>query len=131
MAMTISVVTGYDDDAETINETLPAVYAVCDDCEGHGYVLNESMRHYCYGAAEFHDAFNDEDDRAAYFQRGGKYDVVCPTCKGRTSVLTIDRHQCTSGLTKEILERYDAFQDELDRQHREDAQTYRMESGIW
>lgn len=131
MALRIEVIVGLDDECENILETLPAVFAVCDDCEGHGYVLNESMRHHCYTAEEFNDAFDDEDDRDAYFSRGGKYDVQCPACRGQRVVLTVDHAACTEGVNADILARHDVFMDDLDEQRREDAQTYRMECGMY
>jgi hypothetical protein len=77
-----------DEEADTVSGCLeevvqiPAKHEVCSDCEGHGTVLNESMRHHAYSAEEFMREF-DDDERAEYFKRGGIYDVVCPTCGGK------------------------------------------------
>lgn len=131
MGQTIEVAVGYDDNGESIMETLPAKFIVCPECEGHGYVLNESMRHYCYGAAEFHDAFDDEDDRAEYFKRGGKYDVQCPHCKGKNVVLDIDAAACVTNEQKDIVKAHSIWQHELWKGDMEDRMTMRGESGIW
>ena len=66
--------------------TLPARKAVCSDCEGCGTVMNPSMRGHAYTEEEFRDF--SEDEREAYFTRGGMYDVTCPTCKGANVVDT-------------------------------------------
>jgi RecJ-like exonuclease len=130
-AMTVEVATGYDDNDDIVLETLPAVYVVCHDCEGHGAVLNASMRYHAYSAEEFDDSFDDEDDRDAYFQRGGKYDVVCPTCKGARVILSVDEGRCGDGENKAIWDRHCEFEGERSEQRRIDAQVYRMECGIW
>ncbi len=67
----------------------PSKKEVCDDCEGYGKVLNASMRNHAYSAEEFAESF-DEEDAHEYFRRGGKYDVVCPTCKGKNVVDVVD-----------------------------------------
>lgn len=63
---------------------LPSKKVVCHDCGGHGTVLNPSMREHAYTAEEFAD-FSDEE-RHAYFNRGGMFDVTCPTCHGKNVV---------------------------------------------
>ena len=70
-----------NDNGDEVVVDLPGKYEVCSDCDGHGTVLNESMRFHAYTEEEFSD-FSD-DDREQYFKRGGIYDVVCPTCKGK------------------------------------------------
>lgn len=92
---------------------LPMHRIVCTDCEGEGYVLNESMRYHAYSREEFEEAFEDERDQLdydchndnegpcedsckcpapqlEYFKRGGIYDVVCPTCKGKNVIDVVD-----------------------------------------
>lgn len=130
--MEIKVEIGYNDDDEMIVETLPAKFEVCHECEGHGYVLNPSMRGHCYSAEEFHDAFEDEDDRAEYFKRGGRYDVVCPCCNGKNVVKVIDEEACNAKPElKAIMQAYHTRCDELFRERQEDARIYRMECGMW
>jgi len=130
--MEIEVEIGYNDDDEMIVETLPAKFEVCHECEGHGYVLNPSMRGHCYSAEEFHDTFHDEDDRAEYFKRGGRYDVVYPCCNGKNVVKVIDEEACNAKPElKAIMKAYHARRGELFRERQEDARICRMESGMW
>ena len=51
--MEIEVAVGYDDNGESIMETLPAKFIICPECEGHGSVLNPSMRNHAYSREEF------------------------------------------------------------------------------
>jgi DnaJ-class molecular chaperone len=115
-----------NDDCEGHEHELPAKNAVCNDCEGFGMVLNPSMRGHCYTQEEFNEF--SEDEREAYFTRGGMYDVECPTCKGNKVILVIDR----DGLRKDhaaIVKRYDADVNQRAREAREEAAILRMESG--
>lgn len=106
MSDTISITIEEEDGSETEHD-LPAKMEVCDDCEGHGFVLNESMRNHAYSMEEFYDQFDDED-REEYFRRGGRYDVVCPTCKGKNVVKVIDREVCARDeKLKAVLETWD------------------------
>lgn len=131
MGMTIKVAIGYDDNGESIMETLPAKFIVCPECEGHGTVLNPSMRNHCYTQEEFNETFDDDEDRAAYFQRGGKYDVQCPNCKGKNVVMVVDEDACTSDEQKRILNDYERWSNELWQSNIEDQRTMRGECGIW
>lgn len=85
--MSIEITFTDDNDNQTVVE-LPSKFELCDDCQGHGTVLNESMRHYAYTAEEFSDF--DDDEKHEYFKRGGRYDVPCPTCAGKRVVAVID-----------------------------------------
>ncbi len=80
------------DDGEEVTFTVPAKNAVCDDCEGEGSVLCEGMRGHAYSAEEFAESFDDEE-RAEYFKRGGRYDIPCPTCKGLRVVPVVDEER--------------------------------------
>ncbi len=132
MGMTIKVAIGYDDNGESIMETLPAKFIVCPMCEGHGTVLNPSMRNHCYSFDEFNETFHDDEDRAAYFQRGSKYDVQCPNCKGKNVVLVVDEDACASNeYQQNMLKAHAAWQDELWQSNIEDTKTMRGECGIW
>lgn len=82
---TIKVTVENDDGEETTHE-LPARFEVCPTCEGHGTHLTPSIRDHAYSRDEFMEAFDDEEDRAQYFRRGGIYDVQCEECKGRRVV---------------------------------------------
>jgi hypothetical protein len=79
-----------NDDGDDVTVELPTRFAVCDDCEGHGTVMNESMRQHAYTREEFFEAFPEPEDQDQYFKRGGIYDVQCPTCKGNRVVPEID-----------------------------------------
>ena len=98
--ISIEVVFENDNGDETV-VSLPAKYEVCSDCEGHGMVLNESMRFHAYTAEEFSD-FTDED-REQYFKRGGIYDVVCSTCKGMRVEKVLDTDAKLTSEQKEAL----------------------------
>jgi RecJ-like exonuclease len=89
---TITVIT-YDDEGNDIEYELPAMRVVCDDCDGEGYVLRDGMRYHAYTMEEFDYEF-DEEMKSEYFKRGGIYDVVCPTCKGKNVVDVVDREAC-------------------------------------
>lgn len=129
--MEIEVAVGYDDNGESIMKTLPAKFIVCPECEGHGFVLNPSMAGHCYTQDEFNDAFADEDDRAAYFTRGGKYDVECPNCRGKNVVTVVDAEACVTNEQKDIAKAYSIWQDELWQGFMNDERTMRGESGQW
>ena len=129
--MEIEVAVSYDADGEKIMAMLPAKFIVCPECEGHGTVLNDSMRGHCYTAEEFHDIFDNEDDRAAYFERGGRYDVQCPNCKGKNVVLVVDDDACVTAEQKQTLKWHNEWYDDLVRGLEQDRQTMRGESGIF
>lgn len=121
-------VTLYNDDGEEQQVTFPAKNEVCLECEGEGYVLREGMRG-AYTAEEFNEAFSDEEDREAYFTRGGKYDEICPCCKGRNVVLVPNVEHMTAE-QKAQFTAWEAQQERLAREAEEDRRTYRMESGL-
>lgn len=118
----------YDDNGDDISQSFPSMKEVCSECEGEGTVLCEGMRGHAYSIEEFEEAFCDEEDREAYFQRGGKYDVTCPTCKGLRVVDVVDRDAC-SGELKVILDTIQEQQEESAKQAAADRLTRRMESG--
>jgi hypothetical protein len=112
---------------DDVKVLLPARFEVCDDCEGHGTVLNESMRSHCYTTDEFNEVF-DDDDREHYFRHGGKYDVVCPTCAGKRVVPALDE----ANLTVAQRAAYEQVQETERRRARDradDERTMRAESG--
>jgi len=130
MGQTIEVAIGYDDNGESIMETLPAKFIVCPECEGHGTIMNISMGGHAYTQEEFNKQFDDEDS-AEYFKRGGKYDVQCPHCKGKNVVLDIDAEACVTNEQKDIVKAYVIWQHELWKGEMEDRMTMRGESGQW
>src|SRR5258708_6953322 len=116
----------FENDGEEVSMDLPSHMEVCHDCEGHGSVLCEGMRDHAYSAEEFAESFDDEEDRSAYFERGGKYDVSCPTCKGANVIAVVDE----SHLTPEQKTFYDQWTESDHRRACYDAKdraTMRME----
>jgi hypothetical protein len=95
-----------NDDGDEEEHELPSVFEVCDNCEGHGTHMNESMRQHGYTKEEFDETFHDDDDRAEYFKRGGIYDVECEACKGLRVVPVVDESNLTTE-QKAIFERYE------------------------
>lgn len=81
-----------NDDGEEEEHIFPSRKEVCSDCQGEGFVLNESMRNHAYTAEEFYEEF-DEEGREHYFRRGGMYDVQCPTCKGKNVIDVVDEEE--------------------------------------
>lgn len=75
--------------------TVPSHKEVCGDCNGHGTVLNPSMRYHAYTAEDLRDW--SEEEKEQYFMRGGIYDVTCPTCRGRNVVDAINRGDIRKG----------------------------------
>lgn len=96
-----------DDGGNEIEASLPAKHEVCGRCEGYGTHLTPSIGEHAYSMEEFHEAFSDDEDREAYFQRGGKYDVVCEDCNGKRVVLVVDEKACERNPElKELVEIY-------------------------
>lgn len=91
-----------DADGEVQEGELPCKMEVCPTCEGHGTHLTPSMRDHAYSAEEFAESFDDEE-AAEYFQRGGRYDVVCEECHGKNVVKVVDEDSCKSEEQKAIL----------------------------
>ncbi len=79
-----------NDDGEEIELTLPSIMEVCFRCHGHGYHLSPSIGEYGYSIEEFNESFHDDEDRLEYFSIGGKYDVICSSCKGKNVVAIVD-----------------------------------------
>jgi hypothetical protein len=66
---------------------LPAVYAVCETCSGHGSHVAPGIDAHGIGAEEWGEW--DDEDRARYCSGG--YDVPCVECHGARVVPDIDR----------------------------------------
>lgn len=63
---------------------LPARYIICPTCSGSGKVVNPSID--CGGYRFDEDDYDYETGESRYMR--GDYDVQCPECKGRTTVLS-------------------------------------------
>src|SRR5262245_61220173 len=70
--------------------TLPARREVCDRCDGYGTHLHPAIGGHAYSPEEFNEAFFEDDEREAYFTRGGRYDVRCEVCGGEKVVDVVD-----------------------------------------
>jgi hypothetical protein len=93
--MTTITLTYLNDDDDEIELDLPYRMEVCGNCEGHGTVMNESMRNHAYSREEFEETFFEDEDREQYFKRGGIYDVVCTACHGKNVVPVVDEERLT------------------------------------
>ena len=127
---TLSITLLNDDDTEETHE-LPAKFEVCERCEGHGTHLHTAIGQHAYSVEEFNEEFSDDEDREAYFRRGGKYDVTCEECGGRRVVLVVDENACRTNEFREILQRYQEQEQEKARWRAEDRATMRMECGYF
>lgn len=116
-----------NDEGEEQEVTFPAKMEVCGECEGEGFVLNEGMRGHAYSSEEFEEYFDDEE-RAEYFKRGGRYDVQCPCCKGRNVVAVVDESKL-SAEHKILFALYQEAEDQKAQFDRDDRATMRMECG--
>ncbi len=118
-----------DDDGDEVELVLPARWGVCDDCDGQGTTLRESLRG-AFTQSEFEEVFDDEESQAEYFRHGGIYDVQCKTCHGRTTVLVPDMdHSSVTDAMRASFEAYQTDREESARYDREDRATRRAESG--
>lgn len=103
-----------NDDGDEVVIEVPSKMEVCDDCEGHGTVLNESMRNYAYTSED--EEFHDPEFREEYFKRGGIYDVQCPTCKGKNVVEVPDEEAINRNeKLKADFEKYSEWKDDRDQ----------------
>ncbi len=130
--MSASTITVSFCDSEGDDQTaeLPAKHEVCHKCEGHGTHLTESIGNHAYSAEEFYEAFDDEEDRADYFRRGGKYDVKCSVCQGKNVVLVVDVEACRTEEQKATLKAHIASEREAASYERECRAERRMEAGM-
>ncbi len=82
---------------------LKMVWVICCECEGEGKVSNPAFSD---GFTQSEWADMDFDEQRSIMS--GRYDVQCPTCKGRGSVKMIDMDQFTP-LRRARMERIAAF----------------------
>lgn len=117
-----------DEEGDEVTHTFPSTNEVCDRCEGFGTHLTPSIGEHAYSMEEFNESFDDEEDREAYFQRGGKYDVQCEVCHGNKVVETVDESKL-SDEQKAVYEQYLDSEEQGARWDAEDRATRRMENG--
>lgn len=108
MATTTIRFTTESEEGGEIERMLPAKFEVCPGCDGHGTRLCEGLRGHAFSREDFEETFDDDEDRAEYFRRGGRYDVTCTECQGRRVVAVVDREACRTASEKEALAAYDA-----------------------
>jgi len=99
MSMTIKL--SLCDEEGEFSVTFPAKYSVCTECEGHGTILNPSMADHAYSMEEFMESF-EEEERAEYFKRGGRYDITCPECTGARVVSVVDEDALSASQKEEF-----------------------------
>lgn len=130
MAQNTLKITLWDDSGnEETEHELPAKNAVCPRCEGHGTILNPSIGSHGYSAEEFREAFSEEEQVQAYFQRGGMYDVSCPECSGVRVVPVPDVRACKSVGKLDVLRAWRKQEAERARMLAEDRRTQWFEDG--
>lgn len=84
---------------------LPAKMEVCSECDGTGYVLDGGLRGEAFTMSEFHECFEEPEDREEYFRPGGRYDTQCDVCKGKNVVKVVDE----AAFNEEQKKQYEAF----------------------
>lgn len=114
-----------DDGLVTLYD-LPGKWEICDNCDGHGTHMNESMRTHGYSREEFDEAFTDDEDREAYFKRGGKYDVACQPCN-RSGKVWVVNEEALKGQNRDLYDLWQKERDADERYEREYAASVRME----
>ena len=122
----------FDDSEDGSTEhDLPAKNVVCVRCRGDGTHLNPSIGSHAYTPEEFEESFSEPEQREAYFQRGGMYDVPCEVCAGARVVLEIDAKACKQrGLTA-VLQAWRKQERERMQGEADDRRTMARESGCW
>lgn len=102
----------HEDDEGFENEVIiPSKFEVCPRCEGHGTHLHSAIGEHAYSPEEFNESFFEDDEREAYFTRGGRYDVQCEECHGARVLLMPDEDRMSQE-TKDILEKH--YRDEAE-----------------
>jgi len=98
--MKFEIVTSYlvlieyeNDEGWEVTAKVPGKKVTCDDCNGKGstYLGWTSSEQPSFSREDFDQEGPDfQEDYMA-----GCYDKMCPTCKGETTVVVIDREACT------------------------------------
>ena len=90
ITVTLSIL---DDDGYEEEYTFPAIYDVCENCEGHGTHLNPNIRNHAFTSEEW--AEEDDDFKTEYMRHGGIYDVQCEVCHGTRVIAVPDKSKFT------------------------------------
>jgi len=75
-------------DAEGDEATLPALYEVCESCQGKGTHVNRAID----GNGLDPELEEDLDFMEGYLS--GVYDVSCEECRGKRVVAVVDERRC-------------------------------------
>lgn len=111
--------TDLDIDEETETMLVPARMEVCPECEGHGSVLTQGLRGEVIDFSDW-----DDDEREGYFN--GRYDVMCPCCKG-ANVIPVPDEESMNAEQLAFWRDSQRWQDEIERSARETAAYSRAE----
>jgi hypothetical protein len=101
MTLTIEIEEVVDEEPTVL--VVPARFALCPTCVGHGHHVNPGVDDEGISAQEFYD---DPDFYEAY--RSGMYNVTCYECDGERVVPVVDTGMCDP----ERLKRYNEEVDE-------------------
>ena len=74
-------------DNDGADQEIPAMYVICDKCEGHGTHTNPNID----ADGLSHDLVNDPEFMQNY--RNGVYDIKCTECGGKRVILVPDESQ--------------------------------------
>jgi RecJ-like exonuclease len=126
--ITIELTWWSEDMEEETTYEFPAINEVCSECDGEGFVLVEGMRGHAYSQEEFNEAFDDDEDRQAYFTRGSKYDTTCPVCRGK-NVVPVVAENLLNDKEKVLYAEYQKCEERIAREEAADRATFRAENG--
>ncbi len=114
-------ITWEDDDGNEVVTNVPARWEVCSECDGNGSHLCDSLRGQAFTPEEMYE---DEDFAEGYF--GGRYDVKCNVCMGRTTTLEINYDAQMTDEQKAAIK----YEEERNQANYEDECTMRAERAM-
>lgn len=105
-----------------VNYKFPAYWEVCSLCDGRGAIVNPSIDG--DGISTSSELWHDDEFRDNY--RSGVYDITCPICNGRTTVLVPDTERLddTIEVAEAINEWWSEVEEKIDRVYRNDRYAY-------
>ena len=111
-AMTLTVTYDDSDQEEEVSFPLPAVYEVCETCDGRGKHVNPSIDDEGISVEQFAE---DPDFEESY--RSGHYDVPCYECQGLRVVPRVDEDKIKQG-SEEVQSVFKKWQEALEEEDR-------------